>query len=48
MCVCFCAAEDLKKDIEKTFGSVEALKEKMNKQGAGIMGSGWVWLVSVR
>jgi Fe-Mn family superoxide dismutase len=32
--------------INGSFGSFDALKEQMNKGGAGRFGSGWVWLVS--
>jgi Fe-Mn family superoxide dismutase len=32
--------------INASFGSFDALKEQMNKGGAGRFGSGWVWLVS--
>ncbi|HZM05024.1 MAG TPA: superoxide dismutase [Candidatus Saccharimonadales bacterium] len=32
--------------INSTFGSVEALKEKIEAAGAGRFGSGWAWLVS--
>lgn len=31
--------------INNTFGSVDALKEKMNTAGATRFGSGWAWLV---
>ncbi|HWK80916.1 MAG TPA: superoxide dismutase [Thermomicrobiales bacterium] len=31
--------------ITATFGSVDALKEKVNAAGAGRFGSGWAWLV---
>jgi Fe-Mn family superoxide dismutase len=31
--------------INSTFGSVDALKEEINKAGAGRFGSGWAWLV---
>ena len=30
--------------IEKTFGSVEALKEKLTALALGQFGSGWAWL----
>ncbi len=36
---------DLKAAIDSTFGSLDALKEKMNANGAGRFGSGWSWLV---
>jgi Fe-Mn family superoxide dismutase len=32
-------------DIEKTFGSYEALVEKFNAAATGRFGSGWAWLV---
>ena len=31
--------------IVRDFGSLDALKEQMSKAGAGLFGSGWVWLV---
>lgn len=31
--------------IEKDFGSLEALEKKLTEAGMGIIGSGWVWLV---
>jgi Fe-Mn family superoxide dismutase len=31
--------------INSTFGSFDALKEEVNKAGAGRFGSGWAWLV---
>ncbi|KAK6141530.1 hypothetical protein DH2020_024727 [Rehmannia glutinosa] len=31
-------------EIEKEFGSLEALVHKMNSEGAALQGSGWVWL----
>jgi Fe-Mn family superoxide dismutase len=31
--------------INSTFGSLEALQEKVNAAGAGRFGSGWAWLV---
>ncbi|MGC4190594.1 MAG: superoxide dismutase [Thermomicrobiales bacterium] len=31
--------------IDKTFGSLDALKEKVNTAGAGRFGSGWAWLI---
>ncbi len=31
--------------INETFGSLEALKEKMNTAGATRFGSGWAWLI---
>ncbi|KAJ3682901.1 hypothetical protein LUZ60_013128 [Juncus effusus] len=30
--------------IDKDFGSLETLMQKMNKEGAALQGSGWVWL----
>ncbi len=35
----------LAEEINSTFGSLDALKEKVNAAGAGRFGSGWVWLV---
>ncbi|MET0635575.1 MAG: superoxide dismutase [Chitinophagaceae bacterium] len=32
-------------DINATFGSLEALQEKMNTAGATRFGSGWAWLI---
>jgi Fe-Mn family superoxide dismutase len=32
-------------DIQSTFGSFDALKEAVEKAGAGRFGSGWAWLV---
>ena len=32
--------------IHRDFGSVEALKEAMNRAAADLFGSGWVWLVT--
>jgi Fe-Mn family superoxide dismutase len=32
--------------IDKTFGSLDAMKEKFNAAGVGQFGSGWVWLVA--
>lgn len=34
----------ISKQIEKDFGSLEALEEKLADAGMGITGSGWVWL----
>ncbi|MFT4094956.1 MAG: superoxide dismutase [Niabella sp.] len=36
---------DLAKAIEDTFGSLDALKEKVNTAGATRFGSGWAWLI---
>ncbi|MDF7666671.1 Fe-Mn family superoxide dismutase [Orbaceae bacterium ESL0727] len=36
---------ELRADIEKTFGSVDAFKEKFAAAAAGRFGSGWAWLV---
>ncbi len=36
---------DLKGAIEKTFGSLEAFKEKFNQAATTRFGSGWAWLV---
>jgi Fe-Mn family superoxide dismutase len=36
----------LARDIDATFGSFDALKEAVNKAGAGRFGSGWAWLVT--
>ncbi len=30
--------------IDSTFGSLDALKDAINKAGAGRFGSGWAWL----
>ncbi|MBL8235795.1 MAG: superoxide dismutase [Bryobacterales bacterium] len=35
----------LAKAIEASFGSQKALEEKLRAGGAGVFGSGWVWLV---
>jgi len=35
---------DLAKQIEKDFGSLEALKEKLTAAAMGRFGSGWAWL----
>lgn len=35
----------LKDAIDATFGSLDALKEKVNAAGVGRFGSGWTWLV---
>ncbi len=36
---------ELAEAIKETFGSLDALKEKINAAGAGRFGSGWSWLV---
>lgn len=36
---------DLAKAIDETFGSLDALKEKMSTAGATRFGSGWAWLI---
>lgn len=36
----------LAQDLNSTFGSFEAFKEKFEAGGVGRFGSGWVWLVS--
>lgn len=36
---------DLAKAIDEAFGSLDALKEKMNNAGATRFGSGWAWLI---
>jgi len=36
---------ELEDAINKTFGSLDALKEKMNAAGATRFGSGWAWLL---
>ena len=36
---------DLAKAIDETFGSLDALKEKMSTAGATRFGSGWAWLL---
>ncbi|HEV2355114.1 MAG TPA: superoxide dismutase [Puia sp.] len=35
----------LAEDINKTFGSLDALKEKFNAAGLARFGSGWAWLI---
>lgn len=39
------ASPKLLKAIKESFGSVDALKEKLSKAGAERFGSGWAWLV---
>ena len=34
----------LAEEIDKTFGSLDALKEELSKAAAGQFGSGWAWL----
>lgn len=36
---------DLAAAIDETFGSLDALKEKLNTAGATRFGSGWAWLI---
>lgn len=35
----------LRKDLEKSFGSVENFKKEFETQAKGVFGSGWAWLV---
>ena len=37
---------ELAKAIDKAFGSVEQLKEQMERDAVALFGSGWVWLVA--
>jgi Fe-Mn family superoxide dismutase len=37
---------DLAAAIDRDFGSLDALKDAVNKAGAGRFGSGWAWVVS--
>ena len=37
---------ELAKAIDKTFGSVEQLKEQMERDAIALFGSGWVWLAA--
>ena len=39
---------ELAKAIDKTFGSVEQLKEQMERDAIALFGSGWVWLAADR
>lgn len=34
--------------VVRTFGSVDALRERMNRETVGLFGSGWVWLAADR
>ena len=34
--------------VVRTFGSVDALREGMNREAVGLFGSGWVWLAADR
>ena len=34
--------------VVRTFGSVDALREQMNREAVGLFGSGWVWLAADR
>jgi Fe-Mn family superoxide dismutase len=36
---------ELREAIDRTFGGLEGLKEKLNAAGMGRFGSGWAWLV---
>ncbi|MFK4005053.1 superoxide dismutase [Qipengyuania sp. NPDC077563] len=38
------ASDELKSMIDKAFGSVDKLKDKLKERGAGHFASGWVWL----
>mgnify|MGYP001257405060 CR=1 FL=1 len=38
------ASDELKSMIDKAFGSVDGLKDKLKERGAGHFASGWVWL----
>lgn len=40
--------EDLKKEVEAEFGSVDTLKETIVNNGIGQFGSGWSWLVRTK
>lgn len=34
--------------VVRTFGSVDELRERMNREAVGLFGSGWVWLAADR
>lgn len=34
--------------VVRTFGSVDALRERMSREAVGLFGSGWVWLAADR
>ena len=34
--------------VVRTFGSVDVLRERMNREAVGLFGSGWVWLAADR
>jgi len=36
---------ELSAAIEKSFGSLDAMKSRMNQAASGIFGSGWAWLI---
>lgn len=38
-------SEELLAQIEADFGSLDEMKEAFNQGGAGVFGSGWVWLI---
>lgn len=40
--------EALADAVVRTFGSVDALRERMNREAVGLFGSGWVWLAADR
>lgn len=39
---------ELSAAIERDFGSLDALRSRMNRAAVGLFGSGWVWLASDR
>lgn len=45
LCRCRQRTGSLAKAITEQYGSLDALKAKVNAAGLGIYGSGWVWLV---